>query len=133
MRILFALILIIATLESASAQSNNIKLDINDFSVKSHYYQSDILKKMEIFNYLSNFDISEKNLRDVLLNKCLGIGESIKSTEKDSLSDVAKTLKTMGSPVFCIDEIDSDGNIMYHTSPSGNLKIVLNEGMLKRN
>ncbi|HET8838392.1 MAG TPA: hypothetical protein VFM82_05280 [Flavobacteriaceae bacterium] len=120
------------------AQTKSVDIKLSDFEFNSPYYKQDFIKKSDIHNYLSNQDIKDKDIRGILLNYCIdnGTNDSGDSTKKElkTKSDtIISMLNSLGSIIYCINEIHESGDIFYTVTRARNLNILIDKGVLRRN
>jgi hypothetical protein len=119
------------------SQTNNVEIKLSDFEFNSPYYKDNFNIKTKIHSYLSELEITGKDIREILLNYCLNNGtiesENNKSKELKTKSDsIISALNSLGNIIYCITAINKKGDIFYKVTRSGNLSILINEGVLRR-
>lgn len=120
------------------AQPKGVDIKLSDFEHNSPYYKQDLIKKSNIYNYLSNKDIKDTDTRKILLNYCIDnetnySWDSTKKELKTKGDTIISLLNSLGSIIYCINEINESGDIFYTITRAGNLNILIDKGVLRRN
>ena len=120
------------------SQTKNVEIKLSDFEFNSPYYKDNFNIKTNIHNHLSEMETTGKDIREKLLNYCLNNGtnesENNKSKKVNTKSDsIISALNSLGNIIYCITEINEKGDIFYKVTRAGNLSILINEGVLRRN